>query len=119
MSEERKQALKFDDAKPPMDLLPSDALLEISKVLAFGAKKYAPHNWRSGFAWSRLLAAALRHIHSFIDGQDNDPETGCSHLAHAACCLLFMITHVKQGLGNDDRWANDARFKKTSDAKKD
>lgn len=121
MSEERKQALKFDTAKPPMSLLPADALVEISKVLAFGAKKYAPHNWRSGFDWSRLIDASMRHVNAFSDGQDIDPESGLSHLAHAACCLLFLITHEQQGLGHDDRWASDPRFKKqdATDAKED
>lgn len=28
---------------------------------------------------------------------------GESHLAHAACCLLFLLVHEIQGLGEDDR----------------
>jgi hypothetical protein len=30
-------------------LLPSEALEEIARVYAFGAEKYAAHNWRKGY----------------------------------------------------------------------
>jgi hypothetical protein len=94
---------KHDSGKPPMELLPGDALVEISKVLGFGAQKYEAFNWVGGFKWGRLAGAALRHVFSWLSGEDKDPETGLSHLAHAACCLIFLITHEKRGLGKDDR----------------
>lgn len=40
---------------------------------------------------------------SWVAGERCDPETGESHLAHAACCLLFLLVHEIQGLGEDDR----------------
>jgi hypothetical protein len=85
-----------------MDLLPGEALEEIAKVLSFGAKKYAAHNWRKGFAWSRLLAACLRHLFAYGRGERTDPESGLSHLAHAGCMLLFLLTHEVKGMGTDD-----------------
>jgi len=94
---------KHDSGKPTMELLPGDALQEVAKVLAFGAQKYAANNWRKGFAWSRLVGAALRHITSWNDGENKDPETKISHLAHAACMILFLLTHELQKLGTDDR----------------
>lgn len=33
---------KYDDGKPPMALLPGGALLEVARVLRFGAGKYKP-----------------------------------------------------------------------------
>lgn len=95
--------LKFDGDKPSLALLPVESLEEVGKVLTFGAKKYDAHNWRKGFVWSRLLSACLRHVFAFIRGEDKDPETGLSHLAHAACCLLFLISFTKTGAGTDDR----------------
>jgi hypothetical protein len=97
------EAVKFDSEKVPLDLLPFEALVEVGKVLNFGAKKYARHNWRKGFHWSRLLGAALRHLFSWARGEDRDPETGLSHLAHAACTVLFLLSHELEGLGEDDR----------------
>lgn len=95
---------KHDDGKPRMDLLSPQALVEIANVLSVGAKKYDDHNWRKGFDWSRLYGAALRHLLAHMDGEDHDPETGLSHLAHAGCCIMFLIEHESKGLGNDDRY---------------
>jgi hypothetical protein len=99
-----KTALKFDGEKPRLELLSADALIEIAKVMTFGAKKYAEHNWRNGFAWSRLYGAALRHILSHMNGEDRDPESGLSHLSHAGCCLMFLLEHEVRGMGKDDRF---------------
>lgn len=96
--------VKHDEGKTPLGLHPHEALEEIGRVLAFGAKKYAAHNWRKGMAWSRLYDAALRHLLAWIGGEDKDIETGISHLAHAGCCLEFLIAYERSGIGIDDRW---------------
>lgn len=98
------EAIKFDQEKEPMDLLPYSALKGTSRVLAYGANKYARHNWRKGFDWSRLIAAAMRHLHAFNDGENVDPESELPHLDHAACMLMFLQAHYTEGLGNDDRF---------------
>ena len=95
---------KFDGGKPPVDLLPKKALIEIAKVLGFGAKKYDPWNWKGGFKWSRLEAATLRHLFAYAEGEDIDAESGLPHLAHAGCCILFLLTHYLESLGCDDRF---------------
>lgn len=95
---------KYDDGKVPLDLLSSVALEEIAKVMAFGKKKYAAHNWRGGLAWSRVIGAALRHVMAFNRGEDKDPETGLSHLAHAGCCILFLLEYEKTHRELDDRY---------------
>lgn len=96
--------IKHDQDKPDMSLLSPIALEEIAKVMTFGKKKYTAHNWRGGFVWSRPLAAAMRHLVAFIGGQDKDPETGLSHLAHCACCIMFLLEfeHTRKDL--DDRY---------------
>jgi len=95
---------KFDADKPRMDLLDSYALEQLSAVLAFGAQKYAPENWRKGISFNRLIAAALRHIFAFMRGEDNDPETGLPHPAHAMCCMMFLIWTMQNRTDLDDRW---------------
>ncbi len=97
-------AVKFDADKLPYNLISNEALQQIAAVLKFGANKYDEHNWRSGFAWSRPLAAAMRHLHAFNDGQDCDPESGLSHLAHAACCIMFLLEFEKTHPELDDRY---------------
>jgi len=97
-------AIKFDNNKPRLDLLPSTALVEIAKVLGFGASKYAEHNWRRGLAYSRLIGAAMRHIAAYNDGESIDPESGISHIAHAACNLMFLLEFEKTQPNLDDRY---------------
>ena len=97
-------ARKDDSQKPRLDLLPSSALLEIAKVLDHGATKYGENNWRAGLKWSRLLGACLRHVFAFLGGQNQDPETGLNHLAHACCCLLFLLDYQISHPEMDDRY---------------
>ena len=98
------EGLKFDIGKVPLELLPVEALIEIAKVMAFGAEKYGRHNWRKDMAWSRLVGAILRHLFAWMLGEDKDPESGLSHLAHAGCDLLFLLTYELKELGTDDRF---------------
>lgn len=102
--EKHTEAIKFDDGKLPLDLLPFEALEEIALVLQHGAIKYAPDNWRGGFIWSRTFSALLRHLFAFWRGEDIDPDSGLSHLAHAGCNLLFLISFFKTKTGTDNRY---------------
>ena len=95
---------KDDADKLPWDLLPADAVEEIVKALDFGARKYAAHNWCNGMRWGRVFAALMRHMWAWWGGEDKDPETGLSHLAHAGCCCLFLLAFEKRGVGKDDRY---------------
>lgn len=99
-----KEGVKYDAEKPRLDLLSTLALEEIAKVMAFGAQKYAAHNWRLGMSWSRLLRAGIGHLFAFMRGEDRDPETGLSHLAHAGCCVMFLLEYELTGNGVDNRW---------------
>jgi hypothetical protein len=93
---------KLDKGKPRFDLLPSAALTEVVCALTFGAEKYAPYNYL-GLAWSRIFAALMRHMWAWWRGEETDPETGLSHLAHAGACIL-MLRHCQiRGSGSDDR----------------
>ncbi len=83
---------KHDTDKPRYDLMPVHAEAAVVDVLTFGAKKYAPDNWRHvESATDRYTAAALRHIAAYRMGEREDQESGLPHLAHAVCCLMFML----------------------------
>ena len=83
---------KFDQDKPRMELLPPLATLEVAKVLTFGANKYEPNNWKYvPDAANRYTAGALRHIFARMAQEQLDPESGLDHLAHAICCLMFIL----------------------------
>lgn len=96
--------VKADGDKNRLDLLDVEWMEEVGQVLTFGARKYDAHNWRKGMQFSRLIAACMRHLFAFARGENNDPETGMSHLAHASCCLMFLWSHAKYRKADlDDR----------------
>lgn len=99
-----EKGLKYDGEKPRMDLLSTEALRRIAEVLTFGAKKYDPNNWRKGIEWSRVIAAAMRHLTAFNAGEDFDPESGLSHLSHLGCCVMFLLEFQKTHPEMDDRY---------------
>jgi hypothetical protein len=83
---------KDDEGKDPWDLLPIAAVRKVVGVLAFGARKYAPDGWRQvPDRRRRYYAAALRHLTAWWEGEAVDTESGHNHLAHAACCVLFLL----------------------------
>ena len=94
---------KYDGGKDPWHLAPWDAFKAVILVMAFGAAKYGERNWEHGMDWSRLYSAALRHITSWWAGEVADQETGYSHLWHAACCIMFLVSFEIRGAGRDDR----------------
>lgn len=96
--------VKHDSGKVRMELLSPIALEEIAKVMTAGAIKYGDHNWHGGIAWSRVIGALLRHVFAFIRREDNDPETGLSHMAHAGCCILFLLDYIQTHRELDDRY---------------
>lgn len=97
------QGTKHDEGKDPWHLLPPDALRAVAKVLAFGAKKYAPRNWELGMDWHRPYAGLLRHMGAWWEREPTDPESGMSHLWHAGFCILVLISYELRGIGTDDR----------------
>jgi hypothetical protein len=86
-----KAGIKFDTGKPEYGLIPPNALEEIAKVLTYGAQKYSRDNWKQvPDKERRYFDAMQRHIWAHRRGEVNDPETGMNHLAHAACCILYL-----------------------------
>ena len=95
------EGVKFDHEKPQWGLMPWKALSQVVDVLTYGAKKYAPDNWKKvPNARQRYIDASFRHLTAYASGEKNDSETGLSHLAHAMCCLLFLLA-FDLGEGND------------------
>lgn len=100
-TEEKKPGMKFDNDKLDYTLVPWVGVEEITKVLEFGAKKYARDNWKYvENADTRYLAAAFRHLIQYNEGELKDRETGLSHLAHAGCCILFLLSLEKANESN-------------------
>ena len=112
--------LKYDQGKPPMELLDPLALEGLARVLEFGKNKYTKdgktgaHNWRGGISYGRLIGALLRHTMAILRGEDIDPESGLPHVDHVGCCWLFLSNMMKTRPDMDDRW-KDGKDKQRTD----
>lgn len=104
-----REGTKNDQGKVRLDLLPFDAIEQIGHVLTFGSKKYDDRNWEKGIHYGRVFGAAMRHLTTWFMSKvtgvsSHDPETGLNHLAHAGCCILFLLSYELRGLNEfDDR----------------
>lgn len=88
---EGERSLRYNNGKPDYSLIPLASLKEAAKVLEYGATKYARDNWRKPTNWSVSYACLMRHMAAWQSGEDLDPESGFSHLGHAACNILQML----------------------------
>lgn len=93
------EGFKVDEGKLRWDLLPWRPVKEIVRVLTWALAKpgstektYPPNNWQTvPNARDRYYAAAMRHLTDWWQGERCDPVSGIHHLAHAGCCVLFLL----------------------------
>jgi len=99
--------MKYDNDKPPHALIPPECLTDIAEVLGYGAKKYGAQNWRNDLkttSFSRTYSSIQRHLNAYWSGEDDDPESGLSHLAHAATQIFILMIQDRYAATMDDRY---------------
>ena len=90
--------------KTPLHLLPPVFKAEVADALKLGSEKYGPWNWREAQVEVRTyVGAIMRHVDAFWGGEDADPESGVSHLAHAAASIAIILDAAKCGTLVDNR----------------
>ena len=67
-------------------LIPADALEEVAKVYAVGAKEYGDRNWELGMSYGRLFRALMSHSWAWWKGERNDEKNKLHHLT-----LLYLM----------------------------
>lgn len=86
-----EEFLKFDGDKARYDLVPPSAIQGMADVLTFGARKYKPNNWKNCEDPERYVAAYMRHLEAYRNGEELDKDSGLPHLAHAMTNLAFLL----------------------------
>jgi hypothetical protein len=90
---------KIDTTKIPAIALAWEAL-----AMMDGAGKYDPYNWRANAVVATIyVAAAKRHLDSWLEGQEEASDSGCHHLGHARACMGILLDAQTTGNLIDDR----------------
>lgn len=105
------KALRANQGKRNLSLLPMDVLEPIVEVLEFGAQKYAAWNFAEGdgLSWTEVSESLQRHLNAWNQGEDLDPESGKPHLGHIGANLFFLLYYMKYAERYNVR---DDRFKR-------
>jgi hypothetical protein len=94
--------------KTPLGLIPAPAMEQTALVHKLGAEKYGAYNWRkTGVCASTYVHAILRHLNAWRDGEDNDRESGLSHIAHIGASCNILLDAAACGRLEDDREKRD------------
>jgi len=97
-------AVKNDQQKTDLYLIPFSAKKGIALAFMDGERKYGRYNYLKGMEWTRILAAADRHLSAFNAGEDNAEDSGLNHLYHAGACISMLIEYYEKKLGTDNRF---------------
>jgi hypothetical protein len=87
-----KDVLARGEERCLLHLVPSPGLIATAQAMADGARKYGPYNWREeGVGATTYVSAALRHLRSWLDGEEQADDSGVHHLGHAAACIMILL----------------------------
>lgn len=94
--------------KLPLELIPLVAQVQEAAVYGLGAdnpaKAYGRFNWRSTPIDADTYHGAIgRHLALWLAGEDADPESGVSHLAHVRACCGILLDAIDAGTFVDTR----------------
>jgi len=103
-NKKEKQALRYNKGKLKWSLVDFKSLESMVRVLEMGAEKYEPWNWKKGMPVSEVSESLLRHMFAFLEGEDNDQESGIDHLGHVLCNAMFLSYIMREKQHYDDRY---------------
>lgn len=96
----------------PYDLVPFQEMTDAYvRVAEFGAKKYAPWNWSKGLARVQIIGSLLRHVFSYLRGEECDPDSGLSHTDHILWNAAALSHNVHHNLEDGRRVEPDRDYK--------
>jgi hypothetical protein len=97
--------------KAPLSVVPFPVIAEVGVGMLEGAVKYGRHNYRAvGVRGSVYYDATMRHLGSWWEGEDIDPDSGLSHITKAIASLVVLRDAMMRGMLTDDRPPPSAPF---------
>lgn len=95
--------------KPDLSVVPPIGVIHLATAMMNGAAKYGPFNWRQqGISTRPYIAAALRHLFAYLDGEDYSADTTeagapVHHLGHVMACCAILLDAKSVGQLNENR----------------
>lgn len=90
--------------KIPYSTVSAPVMAELAVAMLEGAKKYGRHNYREiGVRTSVYYDAARRHLDSYWEGENIDPDSKLSHITKAIASLMVLRDAEIRGKVFDDR----------------
>ena len=90
--------------KAPSSTVSQLVMAEVGVAMLEGSLKYGRHNYRaSGVMASVYYDAAMRHMRSWWEGEDTDPDSGLSHITKALASLTVLRDAMIHDKFTDDR----------------
>ncbi len=97
--------------KAPLSTVSAPVLAELGVAMMEGALKYGRHNYRGvGVRSSVYYDATIRHLFSWWEGEDTDPDSGMSHITKAIASLTVLRDAMIQEKLDDDRPPRSKKF---------
>jgi hypothetical protein len=96
-------ATRHNEGKLKWSLVDFKSLEPMVRVLEFGANKYEIDNWKKGLKVTEVCESLLRHIHSFMAGENDDSESGLPHVGHIQVNAMFLSYMINDKPEMDDR----------------
>lgn len=88
-----------------MSCIPWPVIWELGVAMLEGALKYGRHNYRvvGQIRASTYFDGTMRHMTSWWEGEDNDPDSGLSHITKAIASNVVIRDAMIRGNFLDDR----------------
>ena len=103
MSPEAYAKVKRDENKPPIQLIPPEAIEGMAQVFGFGAEKFDIDDWKNNGTIRDRIGSIMRHSLAMARGEMIDPESGLPHAYHIMAQAAMVDWHRRHSDGSAPR----------------
>lgn len=102
-------SLRKNNGKPEITQLDPRFIRDLAALITKCSQKYKKFNWALGQEYLTPCDSLMRHMLSYLESEDIDPETGYHHALHMAANAMIIYRSHLRNLEDDVNLDN--RFK--------
>ena len=99
-------SLRYNNDKPQVSQIDPQFLLDFADLMTVSARKYSKWNYALGQDLTTPCDSMSRHLLKFLAGENNDKESGCSHLLHIAANAMIAWCSISYHLEDNPQLDN-------------